>query len=649
MSIVRQNWWQRVRGLFNPGTPLQTIKPEQAPRQWSYPMSWNIQLQPRREDSRLRSFAQLRALAANYDVAEICINTRIEQIVGEPWNIVAKDSKAQKHEQGTCDALTAVFQRPDKQQLWGAWLTSLLYDLMTIDATSIYVRPARGGGVYGLELIDGATIKPLLTDNGKIGGYQQILYGLPWADFKTTNIVELDMRELIYAPRWTRTFTAYGHPPTEWIITRIETALRKQQQDLGRFTEGNIPAGILSPPDGMMSPEQIARFEEWWNAKLRGDDLARTRLTFLPWAGKLIQTQQLSEGGRYESALDEYMLKLTCAAYGVTPSEIGFTADVNRATADSQENVTYRRGIGPLTTWLKQLMDVIISDVFEQPQCKWEWIIGETSDKLLLAQIEQADIAAGVLLAEESRQRRYPDLPALQKDTPDPTIAMIAKNDQRDKARKKDEDKAEQAIDAALIAQRNKLFDLVEKTSIDDLIRAIAQFYADRSLMTQALLPVIDDLLFNGAIEALDLLPISVDFDLVNSAALAQAQSIAAALATKLNNTSQVQAAKIVSDWIAIGGTMTALKQRLQRVYPKQRANAIAVTNVTQIYAQANQATWRASGVVQSMQWHTVRDKHVCKICEAKNNTIIPLHADIKQLPPAHVNCRCWLVPNVIE
>lgn len=405
---------------FGPGVPLQpTVAPiEQAqPRQYQYPVSWNTQTIPRRESAALTPFEQLRSLAAMYDVAALCIATRIEEVCGLDWHIVAKDRRAQGAEQGTCDAIETWFAKPDRVQDFSAWLAMALYELFTIDALTLYPKPDQGGGLWGLEVVDGATIKPLLDARGQTAAYQQILYGMPWSNYERSgpdadddDFQQFSPEELMYRPRWTRSFTPYGFPPTEWIIIRVNTALRKQTFDLAHFTDSNIPAGLLNPPEGLMTPEQVAVFEEWWNAKLQGDDMARQRIVFLPWKGTLIPLNQLSEGGRYESSLDEWMLKITCAAFGTLPAEIGFTADINKATSEGQENINERRGLRPLCKWLKQGFDQVIQQRMGQTQLEWQWQFGESEDRERDARVEQGDVASGIISRDESRRRRYPDL-----------------------------------------------------------------------------------------------------------------------------------------------------------------------------------------------------------------------------------------------
>ncbi|RBP15896.1 hypothetical protein DFR50_107166, partial [Roseiarcus fermentans] len=56
----------------------------------------------------------------------------------------------------------------------------LLEDLLVIDAATIYPRFDRGGNLFSLDVIDGATIKPLIGDDGRAPeppdpAYQQVL------------------------------------------------------------------------------------------------------------------------------------------------------------------------------------------------------------------------------------------------------------------------------------------------------------------------------------------------------------------------------------------------------------------------------------------------------------------------------------------
>lgn len=408
---------------FGPGIPLlPTVPPieQERPRQFQYPVAVNTVVTPRREYAWLTPFEQLRNLAALYDVSALCIRTIQNIIAGLDHHIVAKDSKQQAAENATCDALAAWFAKPDRVMSFDAWLKAALYDMLTLDALTIYPHPDKGGGLWGLEVIDGATIKPLLDARGQTAAYQQILYGTPWSNYERTrpdadddDFPEFSTNELFYLPRWTRTYTPYGFPPTEAIIIRVNTALRKQSFDLARFTDGNIPAALAAPPDGLLNPDQVANFEEWFNATLQGDDRARARIKFLPWNANLQKLNDISESGNYETSLDEWLFKIACMAYDMPPQELGETTDINKATGGMQQNGLYRRCIIPTTTWLKRVVfDPVIQspDLLGQPQLEFRWEFGEQEDKASQATTDKVYFEAGAVSSQELRTLRYPDL-----------------------------------------------------------------------------------------------------------------------------------------------------------------------------------------------------------------------------------------------
>ena len=87
-------------------------------------------------------------------------------------------------------------------------------------------------------------------------------------------------------------------------------------------------------------------------------------------------------------------------------------------------------------------------------------------------------------------------------------------------------------------------------------------------------------------------------------------------------------------------------------LFSRTRAGMIAVTEVTRAYAAGNVAAWQASRVVQGKEWMTATDEVVCPICGPLRGQIARLNEPFGgriMNPPAHVNCRCWVVPVVIN
>jgi len=436
---------QRSFGPLNPLEPR--YSPEsaegQAPRRFQYPVGANILIQPRREYPDLTPFDQLRNLASVYDAAAMCIATRIEQVQGMGYSVVAKDKRKQRDFQDECEVVLDFFEKPDGILPFGTWLGIAIREHLVTDALTIFPKLTYGKDLARLNLVDGATFKPLLDDEGNVRAYQQILYGYPFSDYRQPMRDEeaeqefpvYSTHELMYMPRFAAVNTPYGSPPTEWVILRVNQAIRKQIFDMAYFTEGNMPEMLATMPEGAMTPEQVEEFERYFNALLAGNDAARRKMKFIPWQASVQELRPFT----YETTLDEWMLRVTCAAYAVPPQELGFTNDVNRATAELQEAVNERRGLKPLSTWLKRaIFDEVIRKYFAkagsngrngketatvsmpgQPtkpatnpfkKIEWSWSFGDKTDAQTVAQTDAVYIENEVLSKDEVRAIRFSDV-----------------------------------------------------------------------------------------------------------------------------------------------------------------------------------------------------------------------------------------------
>lgn len=409
---------RQTQRAFGPGQPIAptTDEAEQTggPRQFQYPVNINVfHAEPRREYN-LTPFYQLINLAELYDVAALCIMHRLNELQNLPFAVVAKEKKQQEALQSQCDEAMAFLEKPDGLNDFSAWTTMLAYEMLVTDAMTVYKRQNRKGDLYGLEVVDGTTIKPLIDDRGRTVAYQQVLWGRPFSDYRRPSADMPDEQvlniytdnELIYLPRYPRVRTPYGYPPTERVILRVNTALRKQTFDLSYFTEGNVPEAFAIPPEGTMTPTQVEEFEDHFNALLAGNDTNRRRIRFLPWNANIKEMRQFST----DTQVDNFMMRITCSSFSVPPSRLGFTDDINRSTDRGQEKTNQEAGIRSLAGWLKKnLIDPIVqADLgFKDLECRWG--LPREEDRLIEARIHQVDIQSGVITPDESRAMRYAD------------------------------------------------------------------------------------------------------------------------------------------------------------------------------------------------------------------------------------------------
>lgn len=159
-----------------------------------------------------------------------------------------------------------------------------------------------------------------------------------------------------------------------------------------------------------------------------------------------------------------------------------------------------------------------------------------------------------------------------------------------------------------------------------------------------------------GSFGAIGFELVDFDEDLINEAARKFAQTYSFGLVSQITETTRSQLQDAFADWIGSGKPLDDMIARMETLFSPVRAEMVAVTETTRIYAEANLRTWEATGVVGGKKWHTVFDNKVCEICEPIHLDEVPLSVPFlggdneeHMNPPAHVRCRCWLAPILIE
>jgi 2'-5' RNA ligase len=408
--------------MYPPGAPVQPtpgIVDPFGPRQWQYPIGTNIELQPRSTES--MTFETLRNLAALYDGIMLCEQVWLDivsklTLVIKPRNelVTAKADTGDQALKDDIQRYTDFFNYPDQANGLDlkSWLRMALRDQLQIDALAIHPRLNKAGGLYSLEIIDGATIKVLQDPRGRrpeppYPAFQQFLYGIP-AGLYTSE-------ELLYIRETPRSDSPYGLSRVERIILRVNQALRKQNKDLSRFTEGNIPPGLLQPPAEVgeqWTPEQLAGYQAMWDSMLSGNDQSRSRVKVVAPG---VTYTPIVENDIFVD-FDRFLLNIVTACYSMTMSDLGFTESVNKSSGDSQENVFYRRAVQPLMDRYAVLFTYVLQHYFNDDRFVVSWSgFEEAEDFASQAAAYVSLVSAGII--SPSVAARLLKLP-VEKDIP---------------------------------------------------------------------------------------------------------------------------------------------------------------------------------------------------------------------------------------
>ena len=400
--------------LFPPQQPLQPIAqtPEQyaVGRPWDYPVGYNTRVTPR--DGNPVCFETLKNLAVGYDVIAIIMQRVKDKISSQKWTIGPRDEKAPRDKQ--MDDLEAFFEYPDKTHNFTEWLKMLMDQVMVYDAPAIWLRPTLGGDLYSLEILDGSKITPKIGPDGRIPeamfgpGYQQVLKGLPAVDYvrplpmgvkPPVDPQGYPFPELLYRPKNPRVDSLYGYSPVEQIITTINIALRREAYLLSYYTDGSTPDLMLSVPKEW-NPDQISKFQNWWDSVLSGNLSNRRGTRFVPDGAKLIDTKEKA----LTDMTDEWLIKICCYAFGVSP--VAFTKAVNKGQEKMHHDEAAQEGAEPWLEWVADLMNLIIRTKFGRNDVLFRWREDEATSEADRAQIDVALVNAKIYHPDEIRQRR---------------------------------------------------------------------------------------------------------------------------------------------------------------------------------------------------------------------------------------------------
>lgn len=383
---VPQSW-------MGPAQPIKPTAQEVAGRQFDFPVGYNLQQQPRAGEG--VNFAQLRALADACDLVRLAVETRKDQLCALDWTIKPRDPKQKAGGDKRIEDLILFLQFPDRVNSWDQWLRMVVEDLLVIDAPTVYPRLTKGGEIYALEVIDGATIKRVLNTDGRTPmapdpAYQQVLHGVSAVDYSAD--------ELVYRPRNPRSWKVYGYSPVEQVLITVNIALRRQLHKLQYYTEGSAPDLLFELPADW-TPDQIKKFSDWFWSLLSGNTAQRQKGIFVPAGAKPIDLKEKALVDQY----DEWLARVIMYAFSLPPS--AFTRQMNRATAESAQEAAEDEGLVPLMRWVEHYVNFILQKYFKVDDLVFGWQTLKELDPVEQAKIDDQQLRSGQRTINELRIR----------------------------------------------------------------------------------------------------------------------------------------------------------------------------------------------------------------------------------------------------
>ena len=349
------------------------------------------------------TFQTLRRMSKAVHIARLCINTLKHKITQTEWVIQTKEQndKADEHH---IEVLNQFFNNPNRYDSFRTFMDKFIEDLLVIDAACYEKVNNQGGLPAEVYYVDGSTIKPMFDIHGIMGdpAYAQFMP----MNQGTNPDAEWNRDEFTYVmqnPQADIQNFGYGLSPLEGVIM-VATNILNADNYMGQFFDiGTLPPKLIDlGPD--IPPAEVEAFRAYWKSEIEGK----------PWksaimGGGTLTTVDLSSGLPVDMQFENYqvwLMKIICAAYEISPQDIGMTAEMglNRAMAEVQQKISVSKGYRSALNLIKEVFNRdIIQNWFGFDDVEFDWVGLDTLDPMEAAKIFAIESKAGAVSINEYR------------------------------------------------------------------------------------------------------------------------------------------------------------------------------------------------------------------------------------------------------
>lgn len=349
------------------------------------------------------SFQTLRRMSKAVHIARLCINTLKHKITQTDWTIKQCNENEEVNEHHI-NVLKNFFDNPNSEDSFRTFLDKIMEDILVLDAGCFEKVNNNGGLPAEIYYVDGATIKPLFDEHGKLGisAYGQ---WMPMNQNETPD-AEWNKDEMVYImqnPQADVLNYGYGLSPLEGIIMAATNILNADNYMGQYFDIGTLPPKLINlGPD--IQASEVESFRAYWKSEIEGK----------PWktaiyGGGELSSIDMESGKPIDMQFENYqvwLMKIICAAYEISPQDIGMTAEMglNRALGEVQQNISNTKGYRSILQLLKETFNrKIIRDWFGFDDVEFDWVGLDALNQKEAAEIFAIESKAGAVSINEYR------------------------------------------------------------------------------------------------------------------------------------------------------------------------------------------------------------------------------------------------------
>jgi phage portal protein BeeE len=323
----------------------------------SYQLGWNERGKVGKSNAIL-----YRNWAEHSEWVRTAINIRRGQVASADWEIVPFDTDKPASDL-LAEQVKNLFIMPNpKHDSFRKLIEEVLEDVLVLDAGCIENVRSLRGQIVELYPVDGATIKVNALWDGSDPEEPRYFWYPDWQER-----AKLKNRDLLYIMANPRTYSVVGLSPLETLKMAIDAELSGNEYNRRQVLNA-APDGIFDLGEGAKK-EDVDKFSSYWASEVAGKGalafIGNTKgAKFIPFrgAGNSNRDMQFMEW-------QNYLTRKIAAVFGLSPQDLNMTADVNRSTAESQDQHTEDRGLRPLMQLVQEYLtrEIVWDDGFGGP------------------------------------------------------------------------------------------------------------------------------------------------------------------------------------------------------------------------------------------------------------------------------------------
>jgi len=293
----------------------------------NYPYSYGYSRRGSKQPEMKRTPANLRMLSES-PIPRRAINVIKNGITKLNWSVAAIDDKDAEQYAAVCKVIEQSLLKPNPADSFRSWIEQIIEDMLVCSAGSSEIQragdPARPFRMFPTDTF---SIELYPDWDGKPGSNR-------FAQRFMGEYINLKAEEMMYIRMNPRTNTPFGLSPLEVVWETVNNFITTHKSS-GRQATHSLARKILNLGKGA-SPDSVKAFRAYWENEVLGRGIN-------PIIGGE-SPSVLDLGATDDKALyiewQRFLIEVVAIAFDLSPKKLGQTKDVNRSTAESDDEDT---------------------------------------------------------------------------------------------------------------------------------------------------------------------------------------------------------------------------------------------------------------------------------------------------------------------